>query len=147
MAGLVVPGNHSMNPSTRSNVARQFLRFTMGGALNTGVSYLMYIVLIGWMTYQTAYFLAYMTGIIFSYFFNAKIVFKTKFYWKAFFAFPSVYILQYGISALSMRLLVENFTISKLIAPLVVAILTLPVTYCLSKYILQKLQPRAVENI
>ena len=55
---------------------------------------------------------------------------------KGFAAYPVVYVVQYLVSALCLGGLVEFLQISELIAPLVVAVAMIPLTYLMSKLVL-----------
>ncbi|MDT9674592.1 GtrA family protein [Pseudomonas sp. JV414] len=108
-----------------------------GGFLNTLLTYGIYLLLNMYISYQKSYVIAYITGIVFSYLFNAQIVFNVKKSWKGLMAYPLVYLLQYILAALMLSLMVERLGIPKEIAPLLIIVLLLPVTYLLSKTILK----------
>ena len=109
----------------------------MGGCLNTLFTYGVYIGLNPSIGYNLAYAIAYVIGIIFSYGFNALVVFKAPLSWKGLFAYPVVYLLQYGISALGLRSLVESFGISQTFAPLFLLVVTVPLTYFASRWVIK----------
>lgn len=90
------------------------------------------------MMYQVAYFIAYGTGIIFAYWFNAKFVFRVPLSWKKLFTYPIVYIAQYLASTIFLGIIVEVFFINKSIAPLIVIAIMLPATYVMNKFFLGK---------
>lgn len=111
-------------------------RFLMGGAVNTAFTYAIYLVLNLVLEYQIAYFIAYALGVMFSYCFNALVVFKVKMTWKGFCAYPLVYVIQYALSATGLAVLVDVFGISKEIAPLMIIVMMIPLTYILSKLVI-----------
>jgi putative flippase GtrA len=110
--------------------------FGIGGAINTLLSYLLYLALKLIFAYQLAYFFAYAFGVLFSYWFNATHVFRVSLSWKGLFSYPLVYAIQYGASAIFLGGLVELIGMEEDLAPLIVAIFMVPVTYMLSKFIL-----------
>lgn len=116
--------------------ARRWLRFLLGGGINTAFTYGIYFALNLTMNYQLAYLLAYALGVVFAYWFNAVLVFKVPLSWKGFFAYPLVYVLQYGSSALLLGVLVEFANMNEKFAPLLIAVCMLPFTYMLSRYVL-----------
>ena len=116
---------------------RRWASFLAGGFLNTLLTYGIYLLLNMYISYQKSYVIAYITGIVFSYLFNAQIVFNVKKSWKGLMAYPLVYLLQYILAALMLSLMVERLGIPKEIAPLLIIVLLLPVTYLLSKIILK----------
>ena len=71
---------------------QHWFRFLAGGVINTGFTYGLYYLLQKLFFYQIAYAIAYASGIIFSYWFNAHIVFKTPLSWKGLFTYPLVYV-------------------------------------------------------
>lgn len=114
----------------------RWLRFLVGGAINTGVSYGIYYVLSLALPYQLAYLIAYALGVVFAYWFNAVVVFRTPLSWKGFFAFPLVYAVQYGVSAVLLGVLVEVAGMPAKLAPLAVAVCMIPLSYTISKLVL-----------
>lgn len=116
---------------------RKWAFFLMGGLLNTAITYGIYLLLGLFLDYQVAYVIAYACGIGFSYLFNSQIVFQVKRTWVGFVLYPLVYLIQYGLSALILHFMVERLAISKELAPLLIVVLLTPVTYILSKTLLQ----------
>lgn len=116
---------------------QKWFRFVMGGIVNTGFTYVIYLLMRGLMGYQCAYFLAYVIGVVFAYWFNATIVFKVPLQWKSFFSYPLIYIAQYAISALLLGMLVYRMGFNEMLAPLVVAVLMVPVAYLLNAKVLR----------
>ena len=114
------------------------IKFVVGGGINTAFTYGLYFGLQVIMPYQVAYALAFATGIVFSYWFNATIVFNTPVSWKGFFAFPLVYLAQYLLSAVLLSVFVERFCIPQNVAPLVVIIVTIPITFVLTRWFLRR---------
>lgn len=116
---------------------QQWLRFIMGGAINTAFTYGIYLILNLAIDYQWAYLIAYALGIVFAYYFNARMVFHVPLSWKGLLTYPLVYVIQYGISALAIGILVELLSVPKVLAPLVVTVVMLPMTYVMSKLIIK----------
>lgn len=116
------------------------LRFVLGGALNTGLSYGVYLLLLLILDYQVAYFFAYLCGLLFAYWFNAVVVFNVPLSWRGLMAYPLVYITQYAASALLLGGLVALAMIPEVMAPLIVTAVMLPLTYLMNKFVLG-LQP------
>ena len=110
----------------------------MGGVINTAFTYGLYLGLQVIMPYQVAYAFAFAVGIAFSYFFNAIIVFKSRISIKSFFAFPLVYVLQYLLSAVLLSVFVERLGIPQSIAPAAVIVLTIPITFGMTRWLLRR---------
>lgn len=115
---------------------KRWLRFLLGGVVNTAFSYAIYILLNTVLVYQIAYLVSYTLGVIFSYWFNALFVFHVSLTWKGLFLYPSVYVIQYVISAFLLSALVEYAGVMESFAPLLVSIVMVPVTYVISKFVL-----------
>ena len=122
------------------------IKFVIGGGINTAFTYCLYFGLQVILQYQVAYALAFATGIVFSYWFNAMIVFKTPISWKGFFSFPLVYLIQYLLSAGLLSVLVERLAIPQNIAPLFVIFLTIPITFVLTRWFLRRASKRNNNN-
>ena len=120
-----------------SSKMQYWLRFLAGGLLNTGLTYSLYFLLQKLFFYQVAYAIAYATGIVFSYWFNARIVFRTPLSWKGLMTYPLVYVVQYGSSALLLGIFIERLGIPPALAPLLVLVLMIPLTFFLSRWILR----------
>jgi len=86
--------------------------------------------------YQIAFFIAYTAGVVFSFYLNSIYVFRVATTWASFLRFPIVYIAQYICSALLLNFLVVDYMIDKLYAPILVSVITLPITYIISKFVL-----------
>ncbi len=114
----------------------KWVKFLIGGGINTAFSYIIYLGLMLFIHYQIAYLIAYVVGVIFAYWFNAVIVFKVPLSWKGLFFYPIIYVIQYAISAFLLDIFVETMKIDKVFAPLIIIILMIPITYVLNKYIL-----------
>ncbi len=115
----------------------KFLRFIGVGGVNTLVSYSIYVYLIFMVDYQVAYAVAFVIGILLSYWLNTRFVFNTGYSKKKFILFPIVYVIQYIFGALLLNIIVEHLSFNKIFAPILVVIFLLPLTYVLSKKILK----------
>lgn len=115
---------------------QRWLLFTLGGALNTGISYGLYWVLSNVLQYQVAYLIAYVVGVLISYWFNASLVFHTPLSWRGLFTYPWVYVAQYVTSAVLLAGLVEVVGLHRGWAPLLVTVAMVPVTYLLTRAVL-----------
>lgn len=126
-----------MNYGETEPRTQRWLRFLLGGGINTAFTYGVYLALNLVMGYQSAYLIAYSMGVVFSYWFNAVMVFRVPLSWKGCFSYPLVYIIQYGTSALLLGALVEVGSVSETLAPFVITIGMVPLTYVLSKLVLR----------
>jgi putative flippase GtrA len=126
-----------MNSRKADPRVQRWLRFLLGGGINTAFTYGLYIALNLVMGYQWAYLLAYALGVVFAYWFNAVMVFKVPLSWKGVVSYPLVYVIQYGASALLLGALVEMGPVNETLAPLIITVGMVPLTYVLSKLLLR----------
>lgn len=113
----------------------RFFRFLLSGGLNTAITYGIYLVLLQQISYQFSYTIAYVSGIAISYTLNRSFVFRSHYGLRSILLFPLVYIAQYGFGMLLLWLWVEIAGLSTKIAPLIVVVATLPLTYVLSRFV------------
>ena len=116
----------------------EFVRFLLAGATNTLLSYLLYLLLLIFLSYLPAYSVAYCAGIVLSYFLNVHFVFKERVSLASFLKFPIVYVIQYALGALTLWLLVDRAGIAPAIAMAGVIVVTIPVTFLTSRSVLKK---------
>lgn len=127
----------SESSSRRERVA-EILRFLAGGASTTAVSYAIYLLLLVWLPYLAAYLIAYVFGIAWSYAINTWFVFRSTPSFRRALAFPLVYLAQYLVGSMLLYVLVDGFRMPAAFGPLVVAVLTLPLTYVLSRRVIAR---------
>ncbi|MHB1271814.1 MAG: GtrA family protein [Rhodanobacter sp.] len=113
------------------------MRFLVGGLLNTVVGYGCYLLLLQWVHYEIAYALAYAISIAASYVFSAAVVFRQPLRLNAALRYPLVYLVQFLLGLILMRALIEVLHTPAWIAPLLVSVCTIPVTFLLSRVIVR----------
>ena len=113
-------------------------KFLVGGGLNFAITYVIYVILNAIMYFQFAFAIAYSVGIIWGYWFNTKFVFNVKMSLAAFIKYPTVYVVQYLLSAIVLWAGVELLEMNKNLVPIVATIISIPVTFALSKLVLAK---------
>jgi len=121
---------------TRLNI-KEYASFLLCGVANTVLTYALYAMFLLLMSYKLAYSLAYICGIVVSYYLNSEFVFKEPVSLLKFLKYPAVYIVQYLLGIIILYICVDVFAISKWLAPVVVIIISLPVTFGLSKLIIK----------
>lgn len=118
--------------------AGEMLRFLVGGMLNVAVGYGSYLILLHWFRYEVAYAIAYVVGIIVSYIFSALYVFRQPMRWRSALFYPLVYLLQFLIGLALLKILIEVAHMPQRLAPLAVAVLTIPVTFLASRIVIRR---------
>jgi len=120
----------------------QFIKFIGVGGLNTIITYLFYLLLLPLFDYTISYTITYIFGIGFSYWLNLKFVFYENSSVRKIIIFPLVYVIQYIIGIAVLYFAVDYFKLPKELGPLLIIVLTIPVTFILSKKILTKRGPQ-----
>lgn len=118
-----------------SGSATIFGRFVLSGGFNTIATYALYLVLLGFFSYQISYAVAYVSGVILAYYLNSKLVFKSNQGLRSVLLFPLVYVVQYIWNGFVLWVAVEKFGVNSEFALLVVILLFVPVSYFLSRKI------------
>lgn len=112
-----------------------FARFLIGGILNTAITYLLYFSLLPFFSYKIAYTAAFILGILVSYGLNALFVFKAKVAIKSMIRFPLIYLIQYLLGMALVTTLIEYVGVATWLAPMIVIVITVPLTFVLSRLI------------
>ena len=118
-------------------INREFYRFVFWGSVNTLTGYLLYAFLLLFLPYLFSYTIAFVVSIFISYFLNSKFVFNQELRLSKAIRYPLVYLAQFVIGTTSLYLLVHILGINKLIAPAGVVILSVPITFYLSRGIVR----------
>lgn len=116
----------------------RFVRFMIGGAVNTALSYIAYLALLAVADFRLAYSLAYVFGLVCGYLINAWWVFGSGTAARSALAYPAVYAAQYAAGLGLLHVLVEYAAVPKPIAPLLVLSVTVPLTYLLLSLVFPK---------
>ncbi|WP_245204196.1 GtrA family protein [Ammoniphilus resinae] len=119
-------------------ISNEFFRFVLVGILNTAATYIIYLLFLYLFNHNISYTIAYILGILIGYFLNSKITFRVELTLKKFIQFPLVYLIQYLINLVMLNVLIFNLDVDKRIAPLLVIIISIPITFILSKVILKR---------
>jgi putative flippase GtrA len=115
---------------------REFIRFILVGGVNTLITFGIYALLLLVMPYLVAYTTTYVIGIFFSYLLNTRFVFKGSFGIKKALQYPLVYLVQYLVGLVALYILVDNFNINRLLASPLIILVTIPVTFLMSRWII-----------
>ena len=119
-------------------LAGQALRFLVSGAINTGVTYAIYLVLLRYLDYRSAYGVAFLSGIVFSYALNVRFVFRVRPSLRSALLFPLVYVIQYLVGLGVLQLVVERFVVPREYALLASIAVSIPLTFALTRMLLHR---------
>lgn len=111
------------------------LRFLIAGTANTVLTYILYLSLLDIAGHQVSYAISFTAGILISYILGRIFVFKKHQGYRSAIMLPFVYILQYAVGATMLWILVDILHKSPTLAPAVSILVTLPITYILSKLV------------
>jgi putative flippase GtrA len=125
----------------RASLGISFFRFLTSGALNTLVTYGVYLVLLQELSYRLSYAIAFVSGIVLAYIFNRYFVFRTtggRFgLILVFFIYLGQFILGLGLVSAWVQWL--NGPVA--LAPLFSVTLSLPVTFFLNRSVFRYKTP------
>ena len=116
---------------------QEVLLWALGGGINTVITYGLYLALNLVFSYRIAFTASYVIGIVFAYFYNSLVAFKSPLSLKKFLQFPAVYLAQYLLSIGLLEVFVRALNVDERLAPVFVLVIVTPVTYLLSKLILK----------
>lgn len=120
---------------TRSS-SRELARFVMASALNTALTYLLYLGLLRIVSYRWAYSLSYVAGIFLSFVLNSLYVFRVPLRWRRLLPYPSVYLVQYFLGLAVAWAGVEVLGVDERLVPIAVIAVTVPVSFVLTRWVL-----------
>lgn len=117
--------------------APAFVRFVVAGLVNTGVTFVLFLVLAQAMPDALAYTISYVVGIALAYFLNALIVFQAGMSVRTAFRFPLVYGVQYLYGLCLLSVLVSRLHVPSAVAMATVIATSVPLTFFLSRLALR----------
>lgn len=110
-----------------------FPRYVIAGAINTGLTYLLYLMLLQFMSYPWAYSVTYAAGIVLGYTLNALWVFRTRPDLRTATLYPFAYFLNYLMGIALVFAFVELARIPAAVAPLLALAISVPAMYFLNR--------------
>jgi putative flippase GtrA len=117
---------------------KEFLKFLLVGGFNTLLTYILYLIAILFVPYQVAYVLSYCFGLLLVSILNVKFVYGQPISFKNIMKTIFVYLIQFAIGFILITACVGYLGIDKRIAPLIIIIFSIPVTFFANKFVLQK---------
>ena len=108
---------------------RQVRRFVFVGGANTGLTYLLYLLLNLFLIYEIAFTISFAAGVLFSAFFNARYSFSTGLGLRALLRFSALCLINYYLGLQILIFCVEELHIRQALAPLIVVAIMLPLTF------------------
>ena len=117
----------------------EVIKFVIVGGMNTLNYYIVYLCLLKLleMNYLVSHISGFIISFVISYYLNCYFVYKVTPTWSKFLKFPLTQVVNMGMQTLLLYIFVQWFGISTVIAPFAGLIITIPITFVLSKYILR----------
>ena len=113
------------------------LRFVVAGAINSGLSVLVYQAALFVMPHGPAYVLAYLAGIVIAYVLYSRQVFDAPLGTARFAAFAVFYLLSLALGTLLNAMQIEMLGVAAQLAIFITIALMLPVNYLGSRFCLR----------
>lgn len=117
----------------------EIIKFVIVGGINTLNYYIVYLLLLKLLgvNYLVSHITGFIVSFIISYYLNCYFVYKVKPTLKKFLSFPLTQLVNMGMQTLLLYIFVQWLHFPSEIAPFAGLIITIPVTFILSKWILR----------
>lgn len=119
-------------------LSKETIRYVLAGFFNTALTYLIYLFFLMFMTYSLSYTLAYILGILTSYLINTVFVFRVNLSWRKLLQYPFIYLVQFFINSFVLSTVVTLFGVDEKIGPIFVLFVSVPISYLLTKLLLNR---------
>lgn len=121
---------------SRLGSPKQIIKFFWVGLANSAVTYLIYLAFNLILDYRISYTLSYISGILFSVYFNGRFVFQTSVTIKTVIEYLIFYSTSFGLGILLLTFFVSYVHLSELLAPLFVLITVVPINFFGARFVL-----------
>lgn len=111
----------------------EFLSFVAVGAINTALTYGLYVALVHFIHYQVAYAIAYVAGVFLQFLLHSRFVFRVPLRWANMLGYPPIHVVMYGFGAALLHALVEWIGIGTRVAPLLVIAISVPLSFAFTR--------------
>ncbi|MEB8093517.1 MULTISPECIES: GtrA family protein [Mammaliicoccus] len=117
----------------------EVIKFIIVGVINTLNYYIIYIFLLDILTvhYLLSHISAFIVSFILSYFLNCYFVYKVTPTLKKFIKFPLTQVINMGMQTILLFIFVQILKLNADFAPFIGLLITIPITFLLSKRILK----------
>lgn len=117
----------------------EILKFIIVGGINTLNYYVVYLLLLKLLhiEYMISHITGFIVAFVISYYLNCYFVYRVKPTWRKFISFPITQIVNVSLQTVLLYVFVSWLNLSAEIAPFAGLIITIPITFVLSKWILK----------
>ncbi|WP_141061541.1 flippase GtxA [Staphylococcus aureus] len=117
----------------------EILKFIIVGGINTLNYYVVYLLLLKLLhiEYMISHITGFIVAFVISYYLNCYFVYRVKPTWRKFISFPITQIVNVSLQTVLLYVFVSWLNLTAEIAPFAGLIITIPITFILSKWILK----------
>ena len=117
----------------------EILKFIIVGGINTLNYYVVYLLLLKLLhiEYMISNITGFLVAFVISYYLNCYFVYRVKPTWRKFISFPITQIVNVSLQTVLLYVFVSWLNLPAEIAPFAGLIITIPITFILSKWILK----------
>ncbi|WP_411888426.1 flippase GtxA [Staphylococcus aureus] len=115
------------------------LKFIIVGGINTLNYYVVYLLLLKLLhiEYMISHITGFLVAFVISYYLNCYFVYRVKPTWRKFISFPITQIVNVSLQTVLLYVFVSWLNLPAEIAPFAGLVITIPITFVLSKWILK----------
>ncbi|EOC4806678.1 TPA: flippase GtxA [Staphylococcus aureus] len=117
----------------------EILKFIIVGGINTLNYYVVYLLLLKLLhiEYMISHITGFLVAFVISYYLNCYFVYRVKPTWRKFISFPITQIVNVSLQTVLLYVFVSWLNLPVEIAPFAGLVITIPITFVLSKWILK----------
>ncbi|ATY57881.1 TPA: flippase GtxA [Staphylococcus argenteus] len=117
----------------------EILKFIIVGGINTLNYYIVYLLLLKLLhiEYMISHITGFIIAFVISYYLNCYFVYRVKPTWRKFISFPITQLVNVSLQTVLLYVFVSWLNLPAEIAPFAGLIITIPITFVLSKWILK----------
>ncbi|HGO5220713.1 TPA: flippase GtxA [Staphylococcus aureus] len=117
----------------------EILKFIIVGGINTINYYVVYLLLLKLLhiEYMISHITGFLVAFVISYYLNCYFVYRVKPTWRKFISFPITQIVNVSLQTVLLYVFVSWLNLPAEIAPFAGLVITIPITFVLSKWILK----------
>ncbi|HDI8205479.1 TPA: flippase GtxA [Staphylococcus aureus] len=117
----------------------EILKFIIVGGINTLNYYVVYLLLLKLLhiEYMISHITGFLVAFVISYYLNCYFVYRVKPTWRKFISFPITQIVNVSLQTVLLYVFASWLNLPAEIAPFAGLIITIPITFILSKWILK----------
>ncbi|MCG9803805.1 flippase GtxA [Staphylococcus argenteus] len=117
----------------------EILKFIIVGGINTLNYYIVYLLLLKLLhiEYMISHITGFIIAFVISYYLNCYFVYRVKPTWRKFISFPITQVVNVSLQTVLLYVFVSWLNLPAEIAPFAGLVITIPITFVLSKWILK----------